>query len=97
MRPYSMMTANDHILPTVAQLLLVFIYINLLLMLFNLIPLAPLDGEKIARHFLPDSWRDLMDQIRPFSPIILLALVFLGLISNILTPVLSWMMGIFIG
>jgi Zn-dependent protease len=93
----SMITANDHFLPSVAQVLLVFIYINLLLMLFNLIPLSPLDGEKIARYFLPESWRSFMDQIRPFSPIILLALVFLGLISNILSPVLSWMMGIFIG
>lgn len=93
----SMITASDHLLPTVAQVLLVFIYINLLLMLFNLIPLSPLDGEKIARYFLPTSWRRFMDQIRPFSPIILLALVFLGLISNILTPVLSLMMGIFIG
>lgn len=93
----SIITANNHILPTAAQVLFVFIYINLLLMLFNLIPFAPLDGEKIARYFLPSSWGIFLDQIRPFSPIILLALVFLGLISNILTPVLSWMMGIFIG
>ncbi len=93
----SIITANNHILPTVSQVLYVFIYINLLLMLFNLIPLAPLDGEKIVRYFLPASWGSLLDQIRPFSPIILLAIVFLGLLSNILMPVLSWLMGIFIG
>jgi len=93
----SIITANNHILPTVSQVLYVFIYINLLLMLFNLIPLAPLDGEKIVRYFLPSSWGSFLDQIRPFSPIILLAIVFLGLLSNILMPVLSWLMVIFIG
>ena len=93
----SIITANDHILPTPAQVLFVFIYINLLLMLFNLIPLAPLDGEKIARYFLPSSWGSFLDQIRPFSPIILLAIVFLGLLSDLLMPVFSWLMGIFVG
>ena len=37
-------TQESHILPTVPQLLYVFIYINLLLMIFNLLPIAPLDG-----------------------------------------------------
>ncbi|HET59071.1 MAG TPA: site-2 protease family protein, partial [Chloroflexi bacterium] len=36
-------TRGSHILPTLPQLLWVFISINLLLMVFNLLPIAPLD------------------------------------------------------
>lgn len=90
-------TSTDHFLPTIPQLLLVFVSINLLLMLFNLIPLYPLDGEKIATYFLPSSWVRVMDTIRPFSPLILLALVFLGGLTWIITPTLNMLMRLLVG
>jgi Zn-dependent protease len=64
-------------LPSPGEFLLEFLFINLALFLFNLIPLAPLDGEKIMTFFLPDHWVKVYDTIRPYSPIILLAIVFL--------------------
>lgn len=39
--------------PGVQIFFLVLVQVNLLLMLFNLIPLGPLDGHYIAPHFLP--------------------------------------------
>ncbi len=51
-----------------------FIYINLILFFFNLIPLFPLDGEKIVYHLAPSSWQRQMDTIRPYSIFILLAI-----------------------
>ena len=69
-------TAQGNLLPTLPYLLLEFVYINLILMLFNLIPLYPLDGEKIAQYFFPTSWADFLERIRPYSPIILLLLFF---------------------
>jgi Zn-dependent protease len=63
-------------LPTLPQFLGEFIIVNLTLMLFNLIPLAPLDGDKIADYFFPPSWQRFMETIRPYGPIILLALLF---------------------
>lgn len=50
---FAIQTRSSHLLPTLPQLLYVFIQINLLLMLFNLLPIAPLDGEKIAEYFFP--------------------------------------------
>ncbi len=38
-------------------LLEIAIYINLLLMIFNLVPIPPLDGSKILATFLPDKLR----------------------------------------
>ncbi len=54
-----------------------FIIINLGLMLFNLIPIAPLDGEKIAEYFLPQRAADFMARMVPYGPILLMALLFL--------------------
>lgn len=63
-------------LPTLPQFLVEFILVNLTLMLFNLIPLAPLDGDKIADYFFPPSWQHFLESIRPYGPVILLALLF---------------------
>lgn len=92
-----MATSSQHLLPTVPQLLLVFVYLNLLLMLFNLIPLAPLDGEKIADYFFPPAWQRLMDTIRPYGPVILMAIVFLGVLSWIINPPLTLLLRVLVG
>ena len=62
--------------PTAFQLIDAFVLLNLLLMLFNLIPLAPLDGEKVLTYFLPPSGQAFMDGIRPYGPLLLMALIF---------------------
>lgn len=66
------------ILPTPAAFLLDFIQINLLLLLFNLIPIPPLDGFKIVRGFAPRSLDGLFVQLEQWGPFLLMALVFLG-------------------
>ena len=88
---------SSHFFPTIPQLLWVFIQINLLLMLFNLLPIAPLDGEKILEYFLPPAGSKFLESIRPFGPMILLAVVFLGLLGYIIYPPLSLLMSVLIG
>jgi Zn-dependent protease len=90
-------TARSHFLPTLPQLLWVFVYINLLLGLFNLIPIYPLDGEKIISYFLPSNWLRYLDMIRPFAPLILLALVFLGALGWIMSPTINYLMNLLVG
>jgi Zn-dependent protease len=72
--PFIPTTSN--FLPSLSDFLLEFLFVNLALFLFNLIPLAPLDGEKVITFFLPDHWAEFYDRIRPYSPLILLAIVF---------------------
>lgn len=93
----AMMTRGEHILPTLPQLLYVFIQVNLFLMLFNLIPLAPLDGEKIAERLFPPSWARVLDVVRPLGPMILLAVAFLGVLNYLIVPPLRLLMGLLIG
>jgi membrane-associated protease RseP (regulator of RpoE activity) len=60
---------QGQIMPTLSMLLFEFVYINLILMLFNLIPIAPLDGEKIMYCLVSPSIQRYMDVIRPYGPI----------------------------
>ena len=62
---------------TLFQFAYIFVSINLLLMLFNLIPISPLDGEKVLSYFLPPSGQALMARIRPYGPILLMGIIFL--------------------
>jgi Zn-dependent protease len=94
---FAIFNSRDHILPTIPQLLYTFIYLNLILMLFNLIPVAPLDGEKIAEYFFPPAWQRALDRIRPYGPLILLALVFFGFLSVIISPPLRVIMDLLVG
>jgi Zn-dependent protease len=71
-------TGTSGLLPSPYSFMLQFIAINLLLMVFNLIPLAPLDGEKIAGYFFPPPMARFFDTIRPYGPMILLAILFVG-------------------
>jgi len=69
--------------------LILFIFLNLALMLFNLIPLPPLDGSKVLFAFLPASMADFQVNLEKYGPFILLGIIVLdsfagtGIISGI--------------
>ncbi len=61
--------------------------INLLLALFNLIPIPPLDGSKIVGVFLPKPFQDLFFSLEKWGMILIVALLFSGLLNRSLIPV----------
>ncbi len=70
------------------EMALVGISINGVLMVLNLLPLPPLDGGRIAVSLLPHraAWK--FSQLERWGFPILLALLFLGVLENILRPLL---------
>ena len=64
--------------PSLTEFMVYMVYMNIGLMFFNLIPIAPLDGSKILSGLLPAdaAYRYELAMFR-FGPILLLALVFL--------------------
>jgi Zn-dependent protease len=91
------------LLPNLPLFLFLFIYVNLLLMLFNLIPLFPLDGEKVLDYFLPPSGARFLENIRPYGPMILMVLLFvlpfigINVIGTVIQPVISLIARFLIG
>ncbi len=70
------------------------IQINGILMLLNLLPLPPLDGGRILVGLLPGplAWR--VSQIEPYGFIILIVLLFMGVLTMILRPLMNGFVGI---
>jgi Zn-dependent protease len=66
------------LLPNASSFLLTFISLNLVLLFFNLLPIAPLDGEKVLAYFLPASGQLTLERLRPYGPMILIGLILLG-------------------
>jgi Zn-dependent protease len=54
------------------------IFINLLLAVFNLMPLPPLDGSHVVKHFLPLSWAVHYQRVSRFGFVILILLLMFG-------------------
>lgn len=74
----SFSSTSGSLLPSPAAFLSEFIFINLILFLFNLVPLFPLDGEKVAEYFAPPPVQRVLGQIRAYGPLILMGLLFIG-------------------
>jgi Zn-dependent protease len=59
------------IFPSLGGFFLEFVYINVTLFLFNLLPLSPLDGGSVLEYLVPRQWLPALDSFRSFSPYIL--------------------------
>lgn len=68
---------SSGVLPSVGFLLFNFIWINLILMFFNLIPIPPLDGSKILMGVLPPEMSRWMRPLERYGFLILMGFIFI--------------------
>ncbi len=67
------------------------IWMNFILMLFNLIPAPPLDGGAVLRGLIPRHWVDGWDKIAVYGPFVLLAVMFIPQIRFIFVAPAQWL------
>jgi Zn-dependent protease len=104
--PLRYITAHQTLLvqvPEMAiQVLALFVLINLILMIFNLFPIPPLDGSKVLFALLPPrvswQWRPILEQ---YGFIILIIVFFIppgqSIGGRILSPLISGLFGLLVG
>ncbi len=65
------------------------IFVNVIFMVLNLLPLPPLDGGRIAVSLLPGRWAWKFAQIERFGFVILIALLLTGILGVVLWPLIN--------
>ena len=70
------------------------VFINVILMALNLLPLPPLDGGRIAVSLLPVRQAMQYARLEPYGLFILLGLLFTGILGIILWPLISLFIGL---
>ena len=82
--------------PLAASVLWLLTYINMALVVFNLIPIPPLDGSRILYMLLPARYDQITATLNQYGPFILLAVVLLAgtLITSVTVTLTRFLLGI---
>ena len=76
----------------VHSLLSTLILLNIILALFNLFPIPPLDGSRIVDSWIPDSLRPAWNSLCQLGPVVLLAVILLPALAgaSLLSAPIAW-------
>ncbi len=88
---FSPMSSGASLASVLSQFFAMWLALNLILGVFNLIPLAPLDGSKVAAGLLPRSLAIPFLRMEPFGPGILLVVIMLDIMLGV--GIISWIIG----
>ena len=79
-----------YVLRPLAGMLVASVWINIMLAVFNCLPIPPLDGSKVLMGILPPQTARSYAKLEPFGFILLLGLFYTGIISTIILPIISY-------
>jgi Zn-dependent protease len=79
---------SDTLVGWIAQMADAGIMVNVILGLFNVLPVPPLDGGRVIGALLPSEWAPRLEKLEPFCLVFVLALSALGLLGWLFDPAL---------
>jgi len=79
----------------ISQFLYIIVYANVLLAVFNLVPIPPLDGSKILYALIPDSQYKIKMVLEQYKFVILLVFIFFGF--KFIRPIIYFLTNLFTG
>ncbi len=65
--------------------------VNIMLMIFNLMPIPPLDGGRVIQALAPPQWAKALVHIERYGMLIVVVLLASGVLSRVLSPLMRWM------
>lgn len=77
---------NNEILQPLIYMAQIGILINVLLLVFNLLPIPPLDGGRVAVGLLPYTWAKYLSFIEPYGFFIIVGLLLSGVLWFLIQP-----------
>lgn len=88
--------SSSALLPAaIVQLFYIIFSLNIVLAIFNVLPIPPLDGfHVVSSLFIRKSYR-VVEFLQKYGFLILIVLIFSGLISSIISPIISWLAGLY--
>ncbi len=84
---------DESVLTPIVFLLFQMVSLNVLLAVFNMIPVPPLDGGTVLAGLLPGHLADHLDRIRPWGFMLLYALMLTGVLGSIMFPIRNLLIG----
>jgi Zn-dependent protease len=85
------------ILKPAVGMLVASVWINIMLAVFNCLPIPPLDGSKVLYSVLPPDAAQSYAKLEPFGFILLLLLFYAGVISKVIMPIINLANGLLLG